>query len=171
MPVPLRRRRVLQHVRGIKPVAQQFDINGRIVAVALNFIEFQPRGAERIVHDIDIGTLLRIERCRIESRDPRFDVGLQATRGGYPRRTVVIQQIIEVGAVVNVVADAGRIRRRQRQSAEYEVIDQLLERAVARRLRRRRRGRGRGRRPNAGTSHGTGQQTSKLQVVNFVSNT
>ncbi len=106
VPIPLRRRCVLQHIRRVETVAQQLDIARGIVAVALDLIELQTRRAESVVHDIDIGTLLRVERRSIEPRDPRFDVARQASRGRDPRRTEIIQHVIERCAVMDMVAKA-----------------------------------------------------------------
>ncbi len=102
----------MQHIRRVETVAQQLHIGGGFVPVALDLIELEARGAESVLHDVDIGTLLRVQRRAVEPRDSRFDVLQQAARGRDPRRAEIIQHVVERCAVMHVVAKARRRGRR-----------------------------------------------------------
>ena len=124
--------------------------------VALNVLEFEPRRRERIAHDVDIGALLRIERASVQVSDACLYVANQATRRRDSRRAEIVQGVLERGAVVLMVADARGCGRRQRQRAEHEVIDQLLERTA------------RGRRPSARSEKHRRHPTAQTRAQELV---
>ena len=58
-------RRVFQHKRIEQRVANQLDVDGRIVAIALDLVELQQRQIDRVIDDLKVGALLGRERILV----------------------------------------------------------------------------------------------------------
>ncbi len=121
------RGRIVQHKGCVEGIADQFDIDGRVVPVALNFLDIEPRGPNGILHDLDVGALLGIQRLRIEFFDARLDVALQLDLRLDAGGAEIIQLVFEHLAVMAMIADGARRDRRQRQTAEDKIIHDLAE--------------------------------------------
>ena len=119
--------RVMQDIGRVEAVADQFDIDGRVMPVALDLLDVEPRGLDGIAHDFDIGALLLVQRLGIELGDARFDVALQLDLCLDPRRAEIIQFVFEYFAVMLVVAHGAGGHRRERQAAKDEIIHDLAE--------------------------------------------
>jgi len=124
---PLIVRCIVQHIGRVQCITNEFDVRGRVVPVALDFLQLEPRRLDGVVHDIKVGVLLGILRFRIQLIQARFDVAQQLELRRNPRGTEILKHIIEHGAPVFVITDAGGRSRRQRQRAEYKIIHDLVK--------------------------------------------
>ncbi len=130
-------RGVVQDIGRIQGIADQFDIDGRVMPVALHLLDIEPRRLNGIAHDLDIGALFGVQRLGVESVNARIDIELQLDLRFDARRAEVIQLIFKHLPVMPVVAHGAGRHGRQRQGAEHKVIHDLVELKV--------RGRGAGR--------------------------
>src|SRR5581483_6592946 len=106
-------RSVLQNGRGEERVSDQFYIQGRIMLIALNGVEFEEVQSDLVVDNREIGGIFRVQRSLLNFIEALavviIELPLFLDRG----RTEVVQLLVEQGAIVRVITGGGGRYRRK----------------------------------------------------------
>ena len=125
-------RRIFQDVRRKQCIACQFDINRRIVFVALDRVQFQQREVQIILDNFKICPLFFVQRRWIQSIDATLKAFVKLSLGLDARRAVVVEHFVKCGAIVLVISGLCSADWRKSQAAVQEIISKFVEVGYAR---------------------------------------
>ena len=81
----------------------------------------------RVLHDLEIGLLLLVERGRIHGGDAHLHALVKLALLVDALGAIVVQQLVERDAVVHVIAGGRRVHRRKREAAVNQILAELVE--------------------------------------------
>ena len=134
--ITLIERRVFEHKRIEQRVAHQFDIDRRIVAIALDLVEFQQRQVDLVIDDLVIGVVFGRERILWDRSQPGVEIRIELSLLVDARRAEIVDLFIQFHALVLVITGGCRRGRRKGQRSVDEVISQARKIRFGRRRRR-----------------------------------
>jgi len=119
--------RVLQLKRRENRVADQLDVEDRVVTVRLQAVETEERQLDLVAHDAAVNTLLGIERVRIDRTKAPRPRAIKAAAARDAVQTEIIERTIQHHAMVSMETLHRRRHRREGETVFNVGFRQRVE--------------------------------------------